>query len=140
MIQPSISPAHTVQLLHELPDGSRHVDWMIDLDPGSERELLTFRLERRVDEMSPGERLTVERLADHRRAYLSYEGPISGDRGHVKRIASGQIGAMQSLGNHMAFLIGWQAANDVVVGGWQRVLVRRRTTGEWIVEVLRVPG
>ena len=32
---------------------------------------------------------TLQRLADHRRAYLDYEGPVSGNRGFVRRIASG---------------------------------------------------
>lgn len=32
---------------------------------------------------------SAERLPDHRAAYLEYEGPISGDRGHVDRVASG---------------------------------------------------
>jgi len=27
----------------------------------------------------------AERLADHRPAYLDYEGPVSGNRGHVER-------------------------------------------------------
>jgi hypothetical protein len=31
----------------------------------------------------------VVKLADHRPAYLDYEGPISGERGHVKRVAAG---------------------------------------------------
>ena len=31
----------------------------------------------------------AERLPDHRRAYLDYEGPISGNRGQVQRVASG---------------------------------------------------
>ena len=30
------------------------------------------------------------RLADHRRSYLEYEGPISGNRGMVKRVAGGE--------------------------------------------------
>ena len=29
--------------------------------------------------------VAVERIADHRLHYLSYEGPVSGDRGSVKR-------------------------------------------------------
>lgn len=32
-----------------------------------------------------------EEAADHRREYLTYEGPISGDRGHVRRVAAGRI-------------------------------------------------
>ncbi|MFM7070288.1 MAG: DNA polymerase ligase N-terminal domain-containing protein [Planctomycetota bacterium] len=31
----------------------------------------------------------MRRLADHRVSYLDYEGPISGDRGHVTRVATG---------------------------------------------------
>ena len=32
---------------------------------------------------------SVERLPDHRRVYLDYEGPISGDRGEVCQVARG---------------------------------------------------
>jgi hypothetical protein len=35
--------------------------------------------------------LNVTRLADHRRAYLDFEGPLSGDRGVVTRIAGGKF-------------------------------------------------
>lgn len=31
----------------------------------------------------------ITRLTDHRRAYLEYEGPVSGGRGQVKRVAAG---------------------------------------------------
>jgi hypothetical protein len=34
--------------------------------------------------------LEAARLPDHRLAYLDYEGPVSGDRGHVKRIDRGE--------------------------------------------------
>ena len=34
-------------------------------------------------------RIEVERLADHRRAYLDYEGPLSGGRGRVTRVEAG---------------------------------------------------
>ncbi|HBE68769.1 MAG TPA: hypothetical protein DDW52_11540 [Planctomycetaceae bacterium] len=33
--------------------------------------------------------VSAERLIDHRRHYLTYEGPVSGNRGEVKRVASG---------------------------------------------------
>lgn len=32
---------------------------------------------------------TVQRLTDHRPAYLTYEGPVSGDRGKVHRVRGG---------------------------------------------------
>ncbi|MHC4443890.1 MAG: DNA polymerase ligase N-terminal domain-containing protein [Planctomycetota bacterium] len=34
--------------------------------------------------------LRVSRLPDHRRAYLDYEGPLSGDRGMVRRVDGGR--------------------------------------------------
>lgn len=37
------------------------------------------------------EPIASERLADHRLLYLDYEGPVSGGRGAVRRIASGEF-------------------------------------------------
>lgn len=86
-----------VLLRHELPSdttreghagqGSWHYDWMIE-EEGSER-LVCFRVMVRVDALERGTRFEGERLADHRRAYLEYEGEISGGRGHVTRVAAG---------------------------------------------------
>lgn len=36
----------------------------------------------------------AERLADHRREYLTYEGPVSGGRGRVRRVAEGVCGVI----------------------------------------------
>ncbi|MGL4512101.1 MAG: hypothetical protein ACRCT8_03360 [Lacipirellulaceae bacterium] len=36
------------------------------------------------------------RLADHRAAYLDYEGPLSGDRGNVARWAGGECRVVES--------------------------------------------
>lgn len=79
----------TVLLHHELPDGSSHFDWMLALDEPASRPLLTWRCERRADEAAPGEILVVERIGDHRVDYLRYEGAIAGERGWVRRVASG---------------------------------------------------
>jgi len=82
-------PARAMVLLdHQCPDGSRHYDWMIE--PGARApRLLTFRVDRRIDSPSC-DRFDAERIADHRRAYLTYEGPISGGRGTVRRVAAGR--------------------------------------------------
>lgn len=29
--------------------------------------------------------------SDHRKAYLTYEGPVSGERGRVRRVAEGEV-------------------------------------------------
>ena len=74
-----------VLLRHELPDGSAHFDWMIQRAGG----LVTFRVSERIDLGLGGFR--AERLPDHREAYLEYEGPVSGGRGTVRRIADGSL-------------------------------------------------
>ncbi len=76
----------TVVLLHTLPDGSSHFDWMLE-QPGR-GDLVTFRCTRSPHEAGQWD---AERLPDHRRVYLDYEGPISGNRGDVRRVASGEV-------------------------------------------------
>lgn len=49
--------------------------------------LATWALERPP---TPGTTIAARRLPDHRRLYLDYEGPISGDRGGVTRWDAGQ--------------------------------------------------
>jgi len=60
-----------------------HFDLMFESTPGG--ELMTWRsLEWPITQET-----NLTRLAEHRRAYLDYEGPISNDRGHVTRVAAG---------------------------------------------------
>ena len=62
-----------------------HYDFMFETAPGL--ALTTFRIIRWPVES--GDQL--ERLPDHRAAYLDYEGPVSGNRGNVRRIDRGQL-------------------------------------------------
>lgn len=82
-----------VLLRHELPDGSWHYDWMMARrpieDPRGAGPLLTFRVSERPDEVSVRS-LAARRLGDHREAYLAYEGELSGGRGRVSRVATGE--------------------------------------------------
>lgn len=80
----------TVLLRHDLPDGSSHLDWLIER-PGctDEHRLIAFRLTEPPDCSASSEFLGT-RLPDHRAHYLEYEGTISGDRGRVTRVAAGQ--------------------------------------------------
>ncbi len=75
--------ARFVILHHVLPDGE-HWDLMLERDEA----LLTWRL---VREPVDGSSLPIqaERLGDHRKAYLNYEGPVSGGRGSVRRVDAG---------------------------------------------------
>lgn len=73
-------PAHVI-LFHEFPPGNSrasHWDLMLEHDDC----LATWAL---GDFPQPGKRIQATQLDDHRIDYLRYEGPLSGDRGHVSR-------------------------------------------------------
>ena len=65
--------------------GEPHFDLMIEYGASGNRGLMTWR--------SPVWPITsetqLESLGDHRVEYLTYEGPVSGNRGSVRRVASG---------------------------------------------------
>lgn len=86
--------ARTVLLLHVLPDGSNHYDWFVEEAPGA-AALVSFRLVGRID---GGGAMTFEarELPPHRPHYLTYEGPVSGGRGAVERIAEGVVDVTSS--------------------------------------------
>ena len=81
-----IAPPRTVRfavLRHEGID-SPHFDLLIETGP--DRPLATWR----CDAWPIAATTTLTRLPDHRRIYLDYEGPVSGGRGTVRRVAGGQ--------------------------------------------------
>jgi hypothetical protein len=78
-------------VLHHTGIENPHYDLMLELSPGS--ELATWRLPHWPP--LPGDAFTP--LADHRRAYLEYEGPISANRGQVTRIAAGTVEIIRSV-------------------------------------------
>lgn len=74
-------------LRHETPpefERDSHWDLMLECDG----ELLTWAISRlpHIDFQT-----LAERLPNHRIAYLDYEGPVSGDRGNVKRHECGEF-------------------------------------------------
>lgn len=66
-----------VILQHDVPSGT-HFDFMLEAGD----VLKTWQL---PEPPRPGVRIECEALADHRLAYLDYEGPVSDDRGSVTR-------------------------------------------------------
>lgn len=108
-------PLPTVLLRHELPDGSWHIDWMLGQDPQGHDRLLTFRLPRSPIGLAATETMLIERIGEHRRDYLEYEGPVSAGRGTVKRIASGHIVAWSDRDEGWELNVKWedeQAGDD----------------------------
>ena len=76
-----------VLLDHDHP--TRHWDLMLEVGP----VLWTWRLDAIPDRCASCQ---ATRIADHRPIYLDYEGPISRDRGEVRRVASAAAGGDRS--------------------------------------------
>jgi hypothetical protein len=70
-------------VLHHTGIENPHFDLMVEMQPGL--ELATWRVAHWPPKPDDG----FIALPDHRRDYLEYEGPVSNDRGEVKRIAGG---------------------------------------------------
>ena len=64
-----------------------HFDFLFDTSDAS--PLVTFRLPEWP--LAAGSTHAALKLRDHRRIYLTYEGQISGDRGHVSRVDEGNV-------------------------------------------------
>lgn len=73
-------------VLHHTGVEPEHFDLMVLL-PGEEK-LATWRI-LAGPETWVGQSPAAERIADHRVAYLEYEGVVSGGRGKVRRVAAG---------------------------------------------------
>ena len=73
-------------ILHHTVHGGEH--WDLMLEHGD--VLLTWQLFSDPT-ASPVFPLRARRIGDHRKRYLDYEGPISGDRGHVTRVDHGVV-------------------------------------------------
>jgi hypothetical protein len=81
---PPVGQSVPFALLHHTGYGEEHYDLLVQI-PSQER-VLAWRLSA-LPQSTPGG--VAVRIADHRAIYLSYEGPVSGDRGQVRRVTEG---------------------------------------------------
>ncbi len=76
-----------VLLKHDLPEGSTiGSHWDLMIQDGD--HLATWRLE---SDLFQTHEQSAERLDSHRLDYLTYEGPISGNRGSVRQVDQGEF-------------------------------------------------
>jgi len=96
MFTPSANWTRRIVLLHHAVSRSNpnqagrsdHFDLLVEPDDSS--QLWTWNCPRNPFESSnQNHPIPAQRLPDHRRIYLEYEGPIAQDRGHVRQVASG---------------------------------------------------
>ncbi|HEY2249619.1 MAG TPA: DNA polymerase ligase N-terminal domain-containing protein [Planctomycetaceae bacterium] len=82
-----------VVLIHDHP--ALHWDFMLE----KEAALRTWRLDRPPTEAGP---IPAEAIANHRLAYLDYEGPVSGGRGTVTAFDRGEYSLLVDDGHVVA--------------------------------------
>ena len=70
--------------------------------------------------------MPARRIGDHRTAYLTYEGPISGNRGHVRRIDSGTVGFEEIAADRIAMTL-----RESRLAG--RFVLTRERDEEWVL-------
>lgn len=98
-----------------------HFDVLFETAPGS--VLRAFR-----SNCWPIDRPTeLRKLPDHRRIYLEYEGPVSGGRGSVHRVAGGECEVRVLDEDHIEVAIGSPAT--IVL------LLRRSDDAQWRADV-----
>lgn len=102
-----------VLLKHTLSDGDSHFDWLLEDPSDPHGPLISFRLDADLiwPPIGPFDAL---RIQPHRRTYLDYQGPVSGNRGHVVRIVAGEspiVSSPQSIriGLSSGMLVGIEA-------------------------------
>ncbi len=111
---------------HEVSQAEVHFDLMIERGPA---ELLaTFRLASPLPQRA-GESVPGERSFDHRRAYLEFEGPISGNRGTVRIVARGELEDLAGGPDQPHWSLRGENGTYEVVGT-KRVMVTRRSGSE----------
>jgi len=98
-------PALRYVVLHHTEIDEPHYDLMLELE--SDSELSTWRLPHWPP--APGDIFTP--LPKHRRSYLEYEGPVSGNRGSVKRITSGNYQIVEKTAAELTIAV----ANNLII-------------------------
>ena len=108
-----------VILTHDHP--VLHWDFMLE----KEAHLRTWRLEQAP---ANGLEIAAESLADHRLAYLDYQGPVSGDRGTVRRFDRGGFALMTETDELIVVELSGKLLNG------KAALRRLNETGAWIFQ------
>lgn len=85
---------------HHAGHGPEH--WDLMLEDGD--VLATWRLDR-PPTSADDEPIPARRIFDHRKAFLTYEGPISADRGHVTIVESGAYTTVQRTDDTWTFCL-----------------------------------
>lgn len=101
---------------HSIPPaaglGGDHFDWMFEDPSHPERGLITFRVAEAMDLQSL-QSFTATRNSDHRREYLDFEGDLTGSRGNVTRVHSGECLSVTERPGELEVVIRFDGQGEV---------------------------
>lgn len=124
--------ARTVVLEHTLRTGERHFDWLFERPDEPDGPLVSFRLAVRVDRVGDSgegvEPIEAVRMKDHRRMYLTYEGPLSEGRGDVSRVGEGEVAWYEERDGWIGLGVRWTEGGKGVTATWS---LRHRDGDMW---------
>jgi hypothetical protein len=115
-------------LHHHTGHGAEHWDFMVLVGDS----LATWQLDTDPRPLSPGQSITARKLADHRIAYLDYQGPVSRQRGLVVRKDRGRCRLLETS----ADLWGLELSQGQLRGHWR---IARQCDDTWILYRLVEP-
>ena len=116
--------ARFVLLHHQLPPAHpRASHWDLMIEAGDQLE--TWALDQLPQ---PGRAVRATRLANHRKWYLNYEGPVSRERGQVRQVDAGDFNVLTRDDNQLVLRMSGELLTGVVT-------LRQMAEDEWQVVV-----
>ena len=128
------SPFRRVVLLLHEGFGTPHIDLLLERDDGP---LVTFRVPAGTSLLlEPGHAgaFDAERSPDHRRVYLDYEGPVSNNRGTVRRVATLTLHALAQTPESLEFVVSAHPASPTSAPPQTHWAARPDSRGLWRFE------
>jgi len=116
---------------HHRGHGPDHFDMMLE----QADSLATWQFSQSPLQIGRGQQLTARRIGDHRPAYLTYEGPVSGGRGNVSIVERGDFRLIRTEEGRWEL----ELHGRRLVGRFE--LIRRKTEpGEWLFRPVTTSG
>ena len=122
-----------VVLHHTGAPGGDHYDWLFDIAEAPAGPLVAFRVAVTPNEALAAAPVVAERIKDHRRVYLDFEGELTGGRGAVARVGRGGVVSCEWDGRTLRAELTWDGAAVSLSG-------EAADGGVWSLRLVRAPA